>query len=455
MNRRLLSVLAVAVLGVVAGCDSLGRAVAVPVHLASHQLCSAVFVGGLDADGFYRDGIAPQIAPLGGLITYRVDRAAQAVTADLAGLVVSRAVYRGAIGCQIDHGGDMAPLEIPATTAPRSPIAGPEPVTPSDSGLAKAMDMAFAETEAAPYRATKAVVILHDGKVIAERYAPGYGVETPMIGWSMTKSVTNALAGILVRQGRLSLVQSPFADPADPRHGITVEHLLRMTSGLDFGQSLRHNWASAFDPSTQMEFDAPDMAAEAAAAPLAAAPGTTWTYSNGNTMLLARMIRDAVGGDAAAVLRFAERELFDKLGLEHPVLEFDGTGTPVGCSHMWATARDWARFAELYLDDGVVAGERLLPEGWVAFSARPTSGSENYGYGAGFWTNRGTGRGAAIRIAGGMPPDAFMARGNQGQYAIVVPSARLVVVRLGMAFTERDDMDAVAHLVGAAVEAVK
>jgi CubicO group peptidase (beta-lactamase class C family) len=118
--------------------------------------------------------------------------------------------------------------------------------------------------------------------------------------------------------------------------------------------------------------------------------------------------------------------------MEHVTLEFDGAGTPIGSSHMWASARDWARFGQLYLDDDVVGGERILTEGWVDYSSRLTPGSETYGYGAGFWTNRGMTGGAAKRIGLGMPPDSFMARGTQGQYIVIVPSARLVVVRLGI-----------------------
>ena len=170
-------------------------------------------------------------------------------------------------------------------------------------------------------------------------------------------------------------------------------------------------------------------------------------------MLLARMIRDQVGGDAASVLRFTHRELFDKISMQHVTLEPDGASTPIGSSHMWASARDWARFGQLYLDDGVAGGERVLPEGWADYSARLTPGSETYGYGAGFWTNRGTTGGAAKRIGLGMPPDSFFARGSQGQYIVIVPSARLVIVRLGMAHERYEDIDGVARLVAEAIAA--
>jgi CubicO group peptidase (beta-lactamase class C family) len=438
------------------GCDSIDRAMAVPTHYASHQLCSAVFVGGIDPDAFYRDGIEREIEPVGGLISRHVDRDKAEVRTSFLGLVDSRAVYRGPLGCQVVHGNrpQETPIDVRAA-APRllPEIAGPAAVEPADGALRAALDRAFAETPNGSQRRTKAIVIVHDGRVIAERYAPGYGVGTPLIGWSMTKSVTNALLGILVRQGKLSMdAPAPIAawsNPQDPRHAITPDNLLRMNSGIAFGQSLTSDWTSAFDPSAQMEFDVPDMAAMAEKASLADPPGARWNYTNGNTLLLSRIIRDKVGGDAISVLRFAHRELFDKLGLEHATLEFDGAQTPIGSSHMWATARDWAKFGMLYLDDGMVGGERILPVGWADYSARLTTGSEEYGYGAGFWTNRGGDRNAivAMRVKAGMPADSFMARGSQGQYAIIVPSARLVVVRLGMAYTPYGDIEAMERLV--------
>ena len=148
------------------------------------------------------------------------------------------------------------------------------------------------------------------------------------------------------------------------------------------------------------------------------------------------------------MLAFARRELFDKLGMHHVTLEFDATGTPIGSSHMLASARDWARFGLLYLNDGVVGGERLLPPGWVDYSATATPGSEYYGYAAGFWTNRGDGEGATLppRATAFRPMPSWPAA-PAGQYVIVVPSQRLVVARFGSAFTPRDDMDVVARLV--------
>lgn len=434
------------------------RVLAVAPNLVSHQLCSAVFVAGVDPDSYYREYIAPNLSVLRPLVRYELDRRRKEVTASFAGAFRSRAVYRGAEGCLVIQG----PVKEPAIAPPPipsllPPLAGPEMVTPTDPALVAALDHAFANPGPEGPRLTKAVVIVHHGRIVAERYAPGYGVETPMLGWSMTKSVTNALVGILVRKGKLSLTGSApvaaWALPSDPHHEISVDNMLRMNSGLTFGQSLTQNWKTAFDPTAQMVFATPDMAAVAERAPVGAPPGTVWRYSNGNTMLLSRIVRDAVGGDAAAVLRFVHAELFDKLGMTRPTLEFDAVGTPLGATHMWAPARDWARLGMLYLNDGVIGGVRILPEGWVDYSARFTPGSEDLGYGAGFWTNRGDQK-AASRDRPHMPRESFMAQGSLGQYVIVIPSAQIVIVRMGISRTPGEDIAGVDRLTAEAMAAL-
>lgn len=203
-----------------------------------------------------------------------------------------------------------------------------------------------------------------------------------------------------------------------------------------------------------MVFAQPDMAAVAERAQMASAPAETWRYSNGNTVILARIIRDSVGGDAASVLAFAHRELFGPLGMTHSTLEFDAAGTPLGATHMWAPARDWARLGLIYLNDGIAGGRRILPAGWVDYSARPTPGSEAFGYGAGFWTNRGDQ--AAVRPPHRrphMPADSFMAYGSLGQYIVIVPSARLVIVRMGVSRMPGEDIEGVDRLTADAVAA--
>jgi len=409
----------------------------VATGLVSHTLCSDAFVSGLDPDQVAAEMLPgmPGIRSLLPLLGHHVDRTRREVSASVAGLFTSRAVYRPGIGCTLVFPGYADAAAAPA--APVAPdieprlgaIAGPGVVEPADDRLRRALDRAFADPPDGHVQGTRAVVVVHADRIVAERYAAGYGIDTPLLGWSMTKSVMNALVGILVRRGRLSLTgPAPvpaWRDPADPRHAITVEQLLRMTSGLALDDI-----NNGFDPSSRMLYTEPDMAAYAERFTLVARPGRRYHYSNLSTLILSRIVRDAVGGRPEDVLRFAGRELFGPLGMRGVTLEFDMAGTPVGSTYGYATGRDWARLGLLYLRDGVVGDARILPEGWVEWSAKWTPGSRD-GYAAGFFTNRGASDGGIRRILDGMPPDAFYAAGTQGQRLVIVPSARLVVVRLG------------------------
>lgn len=435
----------------------LGRMVGVPAHFASHQLCSAVFVGGLEPAQYYREAIAPKFGSLGKLLRYDIDRERREVRVIFAGLVHSRAIDDGPYGCRVIHSGDGFRAAHDEKNSTRSQsslpsIGGPDVVVPKSAALSEALDHAFAEPKSAPHRWTKAVLILHRGQVIGERYAPGVTPVTPLHGYSMTKSVTNALVGVLVRQGKLNVDgPAPIAEwsaPDDPRHRISIDQMMRMVSGISCGQSLHFGWYTIFDTDTHMEFDMRDQAGFAAHRSLRAEPGSEWRYTNCNFVLLSRIIRDAAGGDAQSTRKFIERELFEPLSMEHATLEYDSAGTPLGTFHLWASARDWARLGLLYLRDGISpGGQRILPEGWVDYSARLTPQSDEYGYGAGFWTQRGNSSAARERIAAGMTADSFMAQGSQGQYTIVIPSEDLVIVKIGWAYTPHDDIVAVERLV--------
>jgi len=428
----------------------------VATGFVANVVCSETFVSGQDPDKIFADTTAAM--PGARLITWamdsRVDRDARDVTVTLFGLGKSHAVYREGLGCRLDHGDPTTDVTFLAEAKPQPPllpeIAGPAVVQPVMPQLAQALERAFAEPEAPPFRRTRAIVVVKDGRVIAERYADGYGVDTPLLGFSATKSVTSALIGILVRQGKLAVDKpAPVAawqSPDDPRHAITVDQLLRHTAGLALGSSLEASLGAALEPVNRMKYMERDMATFAESTPLATTPGTAWNYSDGNSIILSHLIRNATGGHLADVLRFARSELFDPLGMHSVTLEFDGAGTPEGSSQMLASARDWARFGLLYLNDGVVGGKRILPEGWVNYSASPTP-SGWVGIGAGFWTNRGDSFGANYRAERGMPRDAFFAKGTIGQYVIVVPSERMVIVRLGRSPNWPPEADGVFQLV--------
>lgn len=416
-------------------------------------LCSSTFVSGLDPERVFSETVdaMPGVNWIAWALHADVDRARRDVRVTLLGLGRSHAVYRDGFGCTLDHG-TVAVLAMPADDhkpALLPEIAGPALVEATTPELQAALDRAFAEPHAPTYRRTKAVVVVKDGHVVAERYAKGYGVDTQVLGFSATKSVISALTGILVRQGKLSLNgPAPVAawkNPDDPRHAITVDQLLRHTAGLAIGSSLQASLASTLEPVNRMKFGEADMAGFAESMPLETPPGSAWNYNDGNYVILSQLIREAVGGHAADVMRFARQELFAPLGMHHLTLQFDGSGNPEGSGEMLASARDWARFGLLYLDDGVVGGKRILPEGWTKYSASPTPNAW-VGYGAGFWTNQGDSLAANYRIKHGWPRDAFMAKGTIGQYVIVIPSQRLVIVRLGIS-PNWPDVDGVSQLI--------
>lgn len=429
----------------------------VATGFVANILCSETFVSGQSPERVFAETTAAM--PGAGLITwamgYKVDRARRDVTVTLFGFGKSHAVYREGFGCYLDHGDavtEASPLaeELRRAQVLLPDIAGAAVVAPASPQLAGALDRAFAEPERPPLRHTKAVVVVKDGRVVAERYADGYGIDTPILGFSATKSVISALTGILVRKGALSLNDpAPIAAwrrAGDPRGSITVDHLLRHTAGLALGSSLQASLSSVLEPVNRMKFMESDMAGYAESIELATPPGSAWNYNDGNTVILSHLIRNATGGRPAGVMRFAREELFAPLGMRNVTIEFDASGNPEGSSQMLASARDWARFGMLYLGDGVVGGKRILPEGWVNYSASPTPNAW-VGMGAGFWTNRGDSFGASYRIERGWPRDAFFAKGTIGQYVIIVPSERLVIVRLGRSPNWPPEADGVFDLV--------
>lgn len=432
------------------------RAIRVATGVVAHNVCSKTFVSGLDpptvfAETIERDGLR-RLRPV---LRMQVDRAARTVDASAAGLLASRAVFHDGLGCVLLHGTEPYILksDIDALKVSKAPpllgeIAGSDIVQPSDPALKTALDHAFEEPAAPPFRRTKAVVVVHDGKVIAERYAGGIGIDTPLLGFSMTKSVVNALIGILTQQGLVTpSMPAPIPEwRGDLRREIEVEHLLRMTTGLALDET-----NSGFDPSSQMVYLHNDMAGFAVNAAVVAPPGSRWAYSSPTTQLLARIVRDAVGGPEQT-LAFAWRELFNPLGMRHVTLEFDASGTLQGSTYMLASARDWARFGLLYLNDGIVGGKRILHEDWVDFSAAATLDTD---YGAGFWTNRSEHRNARARVRLGIPRDAFFASGDLGQRIVIMPSQHLVVVRLGDSVDPTGDIRGLARLVKDVIAAVR
>ena len=402
--------------------------IALGVGYKAKMICSGVFVAGRDLDAVLTDLHVDDLALLR-YIPVSVDRETKTVTTRAPGLFTRRAVYRDGLGCALIHDGpDRLPI-------PRRDLPQPKPIsddlvlavvaTPGNDRLDRVIALAFEEPDIQKLRRTNAVVVLHRGKLVAEKYAPGMSADTPQIGWSMAKSVMSALAGILVQRGRLR-VDAPVPVPewaGDERRTITLDHLLRMSSGLEFDESM----SSANADVMRMLFGTEDASGFALAKWLSSPPGTTWRYSSGTTNIVARVLRNVLQNDDE-YLDLPQRALFEPIGMKGATLEADGSGTFVGSSFMYATARDWARFGQLYLQDGMWSGERVLPAGWVAYTTSPAPADPLKGYGAHFWLDVPDGyRGPECRL----PLGTFHAAGHEGQFVTIVPSREAVIVRLG------------------------
>jgi CubicO group peptidase (beta-lactamase class C family) len=433
---------ALGLLALLAGLALGGRwlwvATSVGAGFAAHVACSLAFVSGQDPSRVLVDYIAPETAPLGPALG--LDVGEREVVARVLGVPRARAMHRPGLGCTQVYG-DAAPLAAePAPHRARgadASLAWPRGEAPAparaDPTIEAALERAFAEPgpKGEYRRQTRAVVIVHDGRLVAERYAPGYGPRTPMLSWSMAKSVTATLVGLAADGGLLDLrAPAPVPEwgaPDDARAAITLDQLLRMSSGLRFDET----YGPTSDASVML-FRWPDTGAFAARMPLVAAPDSVWSYSSGSSNIVARALRDRFHGDLGAMVRWARERLFDPAGLRSAFLEPDASGTLIGSSFAYMTARDWARFGELHRRDGEWLGRRVLPEGWVRYVTTPTPAAPQGRYGAGWWLNAGSTGNPADRPWPELPPDAYAASGHSGQWVFVVPSARLVVVRLGL-----------------------
>jgi CubicO group peptidase (beta-lactamase class C family) len=386
-------------------------------------LCSGVFISHRDPASILDSDLHFSILPL---VKDRIDYQRKEVTSRFFGIIRRSARFTPGLGCSLCYPWIAPPAPPLPAGSPGEASSLPEALDPRLDAI---LDSAFADPDPKRLKRTRAVVILHKGKIVAERYQAGFSRNTPLLGWSMAKTVMNALVGILVREGKLSLdrpVPVPeWQEPGDPRAKITLNHLLQMSSGLVFAE----NYGDPLQDVTRMLYAVPDAAAYAAAKPILAEAGSTWSYSSGTTNIISRGIRLVLGDSEYA--DYPRRALFEPIGMNSAVIEPDASGTFVGSSFIYAAARDWAKLGQLYLQDGVWNGERILPEGWVKYSTTPAPQAPDGRYGAHIWLKipdefRGGAPGAPV------PADAFHAVGHEGQLLSVIPSQELVVVRLGL-----------------------
>ncbi|WP_374530540.1 serine hydrolase domain-containing protein [Novosphingobium sp.] len=308
-----------------------------------------------------------------------------------------------------------------------------QPGVPREA-LARAVDALFTQDDMGE---TRAVLVIHDGRIVAERYAPPYHENTRFISWSMAKTVTGVMIGMLVADGRLRLDESvpipAWQRPGDPRGEITLRQLLQMRSGLRHTEAGNPPYES--DEVRMLFLDGrDDMAAYAEAQPLEAEPGRKWEYSTATTVILADLAARALttSTDPAerrrVVGEYLRTRLFEPLGMKSMVPEYDAAGTLIGGSLIHGSARDWAKFGEFLRNNGAVKGAQLVPSGWIEFMISPNP--RNPGYGAQIWLNRPQADDGHIEFPGAAQ-SVFSMNGHLGQFVVISQSQHVTVVRLG------------------------
>ena len=429
MNRKLLIAAALAVAA--AGSFAFMKAdsyAGVGAGYMAKIACSEIFLAGRDGVEVLKADFN-EISPALDHVRLKIDSEKKTVRGSIFGLGRVEANFRDGFGCTLKRG-QLAALPKLAPIADK-PLPDALPGTPEMredvdyKAIDAALDAAFTDTVAA----TRAILVVKDGAVIAERYAPGFSAGTPFSSWSMAKSLTATMVGAAVHMGFLDIeTPAPVREwDGDPkRSAITWNDLLQMQSGLAFSEVYGDPTADA----PRMLFLARDAGAAAASKPLLHDPGKHWSYSSGTTNLLQRTLRETLEANDTGYHTFARDHLFAPLGMASAVLEPDASGTFIGSSFMYATARDWAKLGILYLNDGVADGERLLPEGWNQYVATPAAASDGF-YGAQFWLNN-PGADGRPKYIPDVPDDAYLMAGHEGQYVLIVPDKRLVVVRTGM-----------------------
>jgi CubicO group peptidase (beta-lactamase class C family) len=357
--------------------------------------------------------------------------------------------------CRDVGAGDKTPVALntkepfPQKTRSYWPTAGWQTASPEEVGIDSVM---LKELEEYLFRRngdeddrkgqrTNAFVLIKDGKLIFERYARGYTPETPLLLWSVSKSIGNTLLGIAVQEGKLNINDpaSKYYSPLDkPGHKeIRVTDLLRMSSGISWSET--YETSPLFSSVLAMLYTRghSDMAAFVAAQPMEYAPGTHWNYSSGDANLLSAVLRGAVGEEYAS---YPWVKLFDKLGIKNAVFERDAAGTFLSSSYLYLTGRDLAKWAFLYINDGSWDGQRILPQGWVEYSTTmaPAYYTTEIGAallednpGAQFYVNVGDPKRNIEKPWPEAPSDLFGGLGHWGKSVFVIPSLDLIIVRLG------------------------
>jgi CubicO group peptidase (beta-lactamase class C family) len=415
------------------------RAMPIISGFGAKIMASSVYLQHRNPDDVLKQELAFFPITLG---SFTVNREDSSVTGSVWGLAKRKAIYRTGIGCTLVNEYSEDSIRHQHFSIPPAPVQNTDtiawpygdkttdslPANINKALLQQAIDNTIqAKSKNGKPGLTRAVLVVYDGQLIGEQYALGFNKQTVQIGWSMTKSLTAAMIGVLVQQGKLN-VNAPAPVPewaGTPKQTITLKNILQQSTGLDFIEDYNNP-----SEATNMLFKRADMGGYTASLSLKYTPGSQWYYSSGNANILSRIIRQTVGD--AGYSSFPYQSLFHKINMYSLVLEPDASGTYVGSSYSYATARDFARFGLLYYNNGKWKGEQLLPENWVKESIQPASSDTLHHYGYQLWLNGYPGKDSTHHLFPDVPNDLYFADGWGGQNIYIIPSKKLIVVRLGV-----------------------
>jgi CubicO group peptidase (beta-lactamase class C family) len=415
------------------------RAFPIISGFGAKNMASAIYLQHRDPQDVLNEELAFFPVSLG---TFTINKEDSSVTGTVWGLAKRKAIYRRGLGCTLVNDLTEDAIRQQHYNLPAAPLQNRDTISwpygdkisdsisaAIDTALLKqAIDNAMqAPSKKGKPAYTRAFLVVYDGNIVGERYAPGFDKNSVMIGWSMSKSLTAAVIGVLTRAGKLNPgMPAPVPEwKHSSKEKITLKQLLQQTSGLDYTEDY-----GGPSEATDMLFKRGDMGAFTAMLPLKFQPGTMFNYSSGNANLLSRIIRHSVGDSVYPA--FPYQALFHKINMYSLLLEPDASGTYIGSSYSYASARDFARFGLLYYNNGVWNGEQLLPENWVQETTKPATANKQQRYGYQFWLNGLDEKDPGKRWFPDAPADMYFADGFGGQNVFIIPSKKLVVVRLGV-----------------------
>jgi CubicO group peptidase (beta-lactamase class C family) len=398
-------------------------AVDMATGMGAKLACSSLYVTGLSEQQAKADIVSYSAAA--SLLDLTYDNQAKTVTATLKGMAEKQAKFRDGLGCSLELGDTTALDQVRVQEISASDDAWPvgETVTTIKPALQTVLQNQLKDDNEQGLN-TRALLLVKNGKIVAESYAEGFSSESKLLGWSMGKSVTAMMLGRLDAIKVVDFKQTALFDQwkHDDRKNLNLIHLLQMSSGLDFDEP----YVPGSD-STKMLFTVPSASDLALKSELTRKPSTHFYYSSGTTNILARWLYQELGGTPQAMFDFTYQELFAPLHMAHSTFEGDSTGVLVGSSYLYASARDWARMAQLLLNNGEWEGQQLISSDWIAQASAPNNSDNDKRYGYQFWLNAGH---DDLRWPN-LPADAYAMQGNRSQRVMMIPSENTAIIRLG------------------------